>query len=317
MSEEKKSKFSGLTNVVGNVTKSTASTLGQATKKAASTVAKNVKESSEQLGKQLDQKLFENDRKRLCPIFHEDILSGNFMLPPLLRVVGYDKRRDNRACDGAVGFMTGKDAKLLNIYREHIDLLHLSFYPFLEEGVYYVDPCFNTLFIKIEDYFAYLKKVRVDELTKIAQDLGAKHVEITLKSNQTSLKNQSMTSSANVFKTGGSASVQKSNNNYSGIEVAAKIDFKGNDSPVRPSLVYFKNESDINALIEMRLNPQSGNQIVSKTYSLQYGNSSGIKIGDAEKIDNALRNVNFQMSRSFTNEVMSESNTILEYTILF
>lgn len=260
---------------------------------------------------------YDSDKKRLCPIYKEEITAPDFSLPTLVHVVDYDKRKEVKACEGAVGFLTGKDVKILNIYREFVELLDVTFYPMLEEAVYYVDPCYANRYIKINDYFAYLKKMRVDELTAVAQDLGAKHVEIVLKGNQKSAYNQSSSGSFGAFKIGGETSSSKMKKEFTGVEVAAKIDFGGNENPIEPQLVYFKNESDINALIKMRLNPNNQNKILSKTYSLQYGNSSGIKVSDAQKIDTALTQINCGMSRSITNEAMSENSTILEYTIVF
>lgn len=317
MKKFSKEKLLNFANTIGNATKNTASNIGEATKNVAVTVAENVKESSEQLGDRLEQMKYENDKKRLSPIYKEELLSENFVLPHLVHIVNYDKRKENKACEGAVGFLTGKDVKVLNVYREFVDLLNISFYPLLEEAVYYVDPCFSNLYIKLDEYFAYLKKVRVDELTSVAQDLGAKHVEIVLKSHQNSAQSQSSSGSVGLFKVGGEMSSSRARKEFSGVEVAAKTDFGGNANPVRPKLTYFKNESDINALIEMRLNPNNENQILSKTYSLQYGNSSGIKVSDAQKIDTALSQINCAASRSVTSEAMSENNTILEYSIVF
>lgn len=312
-----KEKLLNIANTVGNATKNTVANIGEATKNVAVAVAENVKDGSEQLGERLEQMKYENDKKRLCPIYKEEILSDSFVLPTLVHIVDYDKRKENKACEGAVGFLTGKDIKILNIYREFVDLLGISFYPILEETVYYVDPCFSNLYIKLDEYFAYLKKVRVDELTAVAQDLGAKHVEIVLKGNQKSAQNQSASSSFGVLKVGGEISSSKTKSEFTSVEVAAKIDFGGNEKPVEPKLVYFRNESDINSLIKMRLDPSNENKILSKTYSLQYGNSSGIKVSDAQKIDTALSQINCGMSRSITNEAMSENSTILEYSIAF
>jgi hypothetical protein len=50
---------------------------------------------------------------------------------------------------------------------------------------------------------------------------------------------------------------------------------------------------------------------------LQYGNSSGIKVSDAQKIDAAISGTNCGASRSVTSEAMSENSTILEYSIVF
>ncbi len=317
-----KEKLLNIANTVGNATKSTVSNIGEATKNAAITVAENVKEGSEQLNERLDQMKYDNDKKRLCPIYKEELLAPDFVLPALIHIVDYDKRKENKACEGAVGFLTGKEAKILNVYREFVNLLDITFYPILEDAVYYVDPCFSNLYVKLDEYFAYLKKVRVDELTTVAQALGAKHVEIVLKGNQRIAQSQSSSVSGGaskrcIGKANGEFSSSRASNEFTGVEVAAKIDFGGNETSVEPKLVYFKNESDINALIKMRLNPSNENKILSKTYSLQYGNSSGIKVSDAQKIDASLTQINCGMSRSVTSEAMSESNTILEYTIVF
>jgi hypothetical protein len=101
------------------------------------------------------------------------------------------------------------------------------------------------------------------------------------------------------------------------VEVAAKMDFSGNETPVEPKLVYFKSERDINALIKMRLDPENGNKILSQTYSLQYGNTSGIKVSDAKKIEASLSQANVSAKTSVTKEAHNESTTTLEYTISF
>lgn len=303
---------------LANATKNKVANIGEATKNAAVSVAENIKESSDQISDKLDKRKFENDKKKLCPIFKDEITSPEFILPALIHVVDYDKRMENKACVGAVGFYSGKDIKMLNIYREFVDLLKVDFYPIIEEAVYYVDHCFNNLYIKLDDYFAYLKKMRVDELIAVARDLGAKHVEIILKSNTKSSKNESSSRSlgiGGVF--GGESSLSRSKNDSIGVEVAAKVDFIGNEQPCEPKLVYFKNESDINTLIKMRLDSENGNKILSKTYSLQYGNSSGIKVSEAQKIDATLSNVSGGVSSSVTNEALSENSTILEYSISF
>ena len=334
MKMEKK-KFSkenliGIARNVGNVTKHTATSIGTATKNAAVSVgsatkttavsvAGNMKESKEKLEERMEQRKYDNDKKRLCPVYEEDLLSEDFTLPFLIHIVAYDKRMKNKACEGAIGFLTGKDVKMLNVYREFTNLLGVTFYPILEETVYYVDPCHRNLYVRLDQYFAYLKKVRVDELTMVAQNLGAKHVEIILKSNQKSLQSKGGSGGFSIMQKAGEgeASFSKTKTEQINIEVAAKVDFGGNERPSKPELVYFKNESDINALIQMRLNPANENKILSKTYSLQYGDSTGIKINEAQKIDVTIKSANCGLGRSFTKEVLSENNTTLEYQIVF
>lgn len=303
-------------NNLGCLTKEKAAKIGNITKKAAITVADNVKEGSEQLGEKLGQLKYENDKRKFCPIYKEDVLDSSFVLPSLIRIVEYDKRKENKACEGAIGFLTGKEVKILNIYREYIDLLNINFYPLVEETIYHVDPCFDKNYIKLDEYFAYLKKVRVDELIEIAQNLGAKHVEIVLKVTRKSMSNHKRTVNAKSLVVNGEVTELKSNREVINIDVAAKIDFLGNEMPVKPKVRYFKNESDINSLIKMCLNSNE-NKLLSKTYSFQYGNSSGIDINYAQKIDESLKDANIKINRSILNESLSENNTILEYSISF
>ena len=302
---------------VGNSTKNLVLNVGEATKNAGIAVADKVKDGSEQFGNKVNQMKIEKEKKKLCPVYKDDLLSADFVLPTLINIVDYDIRKEKKSCEGAVGFLAGEDVKILNIYREFIDLVKVSFYPIVEQTVYYVDPCFNDKYIKLDEYFAYLKKVRVDELTTVAQDLGAKHVEILLRSIQNNANSQNRTKGLGAIKVGFSFSSSTSKLDATGVEVAAKIDFTGNEKPIEPTLTYFKNESDIKALIQMRLNPANENKILSKTYSLQYGNSSGIKVSDAQKIDVVLSQIHCNLNNSIASEALSESNTILEYSIVF
>lgn len=311
-----KQKILEAANNLGSLTKEKAAKIGNITKKAAITVADNVKEGSEQLGEKLGQLKYENDKRKFCPIYKEDVLDSSFVLPSLIRIVEYDKRKENKACEGAIGFLTGKEVKILNIYREFIDLLNINFYPLVEETIYHVDPCFDKNYIKLDEYFVYLKKVRVDELIEIAQNLGAKHVEIVLKVTRKSMNNHKRTVNARSLVVNGEVTELKSNREVINIDVAAKIDFLGNEMPVKPKVRYFKNESDINSLIKMRLNSNE-NKLLSKTYSFQYGNSSGIDTNYAQKIDESLTDANIKINHSILNESLTENNTILEYSISF
>ncbi len=296
-----------------------ANAVGNATKNAVTTVSDNVKESSEQFGKHIDKVKFENDRKKLCPIFEDELFSEEYQLPPMIRIVDYDKRRDNKACEGAVGFETNtKDMKALNIYVEHVDRLGLTFYPRTTDSVYYVDPCDSHLYINLEDYFSYLKKARVDELETIAQTLGAKHVKISLKEQSKSSSTRSRNLSMGLKrKMSMGVSADECSNEMCDIEIAAEVDFKGRDTPAEPRLVYFKNESDINALVKMRLNPDNQNMLLSKTYSFKYSNSSGIQVKQAVKIEEALSQMNCKIGASISNEALNESRIMLEYNIVF
>ncbi|MBQ4054683.1 MAG: hypothetical protein IJD17_03135 [Clostridia bacterium] len=316
--KSKKGKLFDIAKSIGEAAKTTADALGTTTKNAAVSIATTVKSNSEQLNVRMEQKRYDNDLKRYCPIYEEDLKNGDLSHSPMIRIVGEDVRRTNKACEGAVGFYTeGKGMKVLNIYKEHTDLLSLEFHPYQEESVYYVDPCHSDFYIRIDEYFAYLKKVRVDELIMLAQDLGAKHVEVVLKATKTNSSDESKSGKMALGKWGAEASQNHSRHETSGIEVAADVSFSGRETPREPNIVYFKNESDILSLIKMRMAPEEENRILSKKYSFKYGNSSGIRTSDAEKIDFSLAGFGMNLSRSFASEANMENNTLLEYIVEF
>ena len=310
---------------ISSVAKNTAESVGVTIKKSTSAMISSAKISSEQYIIKRDQQKYESDLKKYHPIFEDYFKSADFVLPSTIRIVENDRRRNIEACENAVGFITGeKESVLLNVYKEHINLLgDITWYPEMNEGVYRVDPCDQSSYIEIGEYFSHLKKVRVDELVAVAKDLGAKRVEVILKLKESSFTgdNKEGKLSAGKFGLGNigmGGSFSKTRRASSNLEVAAQLDFSGGKEPITPKLKYFKNESDIQSLVKMRMTPGE-NQILSKRYSIQYGSSSGISISEAEKIDAAITmaGADGSVSRSVTSNVQTESDTLLEYYIEF
>lgn len=91
-----------------------ANDIGKATKDAMTVVSENVKDGSEQISQQIDKAIFDKDKKKLCPFFKENLLADGFVIPPMIRLVNYDKRKENRACEGSIGFIV--NTKDLNKY---------------------------------------------------------------------------------------------------------------------------------------------------------------------------------------------------------
>ncbi len=111
-------------------------------------------------------------------------------------------------------------------------------------------------------------------------------------------------------------SPKQSGNEYADIEIATDLVFSGHDHPEMPELVYFKNETDIEKLVQMRLSNDE-NKIQSKTYRFQCRKSSGISESEAAKIDAVAGQLKCGVSESFSNEVQRENRTELEYKIEF
>lgn len=294
-----------------------AKSVGESVKNTAKSISDSVEEKNVARKEQWELDKLESDLKKYMPLWKKELDSPDFMLPPIIRIVDDDVRRTVPACDGAVGFWTVKGMRMLNIYREYAECLGVSFHPYISDFVYYVDPCYKDLYIKIDDYFSYLKKVRVDELVSIAQDLGAKHVEVVFKTDdrQSHMVGAAGAGGLRIF----SAAASAVNKSYMGktLEIAAKMDFSGSETPVEPTPVYFKNESDIRSLIKMRMSPADGNRILAKTYSLKYSDSSGMSVTVAAAVDVAISSFGYKTTFHAEDEVRSESDIILEYSIEF
>ena len=87
-----------------------ADTISNAAKNTAAAVKENAEEKN---------RAFE--RKRLQPIFAEDLDDADFLLSKLIRITEIDKRRsESEVCSGSIGFISEqKDLKIINIFRDN------------------------------------------------------------------------------------------------------------------------------------------------------------------------------------------------------
>ena len=283
----------------------------------ASAVSGFAKRTADSLKDNIDAKAREYEEKSLCPIFEDTLDDADFVLSKLIRVCEIDKKRaDSEVCQGAIGHISNvKDLKVVNIYHDNIDKFDLTFYPDNSYEFYYVDPRDRDRYIALEDYFGYLKIERINELQKIAQDLGATHFKVTYKEEKTSLSSQKMNGSAKVSKVAsadGSRNVNESS--FANVEIAAEMTCPGH-APIEPKLNYLKNDSSVQNLIAMRMDEHS--PISHHRFSLKLSNSSGIKESDAVKIDAALKAFKCSGNFTVTSEVQNESRRFLEYEINF
>lgn len=132
----------------------------------------------------------------------------------------------------------------------------------------------------------YLKQVRISELQKIAQDLGAKHFRVTYKEEK----------------------------KYSKIEIAAEMECPGHE-PVEPELKYMKYDPTVKSLVELRMNTQG--PMKRQSLTLKLSNSSGLKESEAVKIDAVLKGLKCSGNSTLISEAQNESKRYLEYEIDF
>ena len=260
------------------------------------------------------------DLERLKPMFQEDFKEDEFVLPKMICVAEIDKAHaESAACKGSVGYKTiMDDISMVTIFRNFIDSLGLTFYPDLDNGVYYVDPCDRDHYIALDDYFSFMKMQRVAELQRIAQSLGAKHFKVISRERTEAMSSSSIDAAASVKMAGqgGGAgySHADSNSSMTSMSIEAEMRFPGH-APIRPELNYLKKEINVINLIEMRMDPLS--PLEHQHFSIEMINSSGIKVKDAAKIDAMIKAVKISANTSIMSEAQNEARRILEYDIEF
>lgn len=288
--------FSDVTTIAEN--------MGNAVKKG----TKELKENAEQKAKMLEL-------KTLQPIFRESLDNADFLLSKLIRVVERDKKHaESEVCQGSIGFVSNqKELRFVNIFKDSLGVFGLTLYPDSDCDFYYVDPSDRDRYIALDEYFNHLKIVRINELKKIAQDLGAKYFKVTYKEEQaSSLEKKARCHTKAIVTADGEHN--RSEKNFSKIEIAAEMRFPGH-APIEPQLKYMQRDQSIRTLVKMRMDEKS--PLLHEKYMLKLSNSSGIRESDAVKIDAALKVFKYSGNANVAMEAHNESRRYLEYEIEF
>lgn len=283
-----------------------AGTMGSAVKKGTQAMKDSAEEKSRLL-----------ELKTLQPVFVSSLDDANFLMPKFIRVVERDKKHaESEVCQGSIGYTSDqKGLHIVNIFRDSVESFGLVFYPDCDCEFYYVDPSDRDRYIALDDYFNYLKIARVNELKKIAQDLGAKHFKVTYKEEQTSFSEKKIISHMKIPALAATDTDHESTQKkYTTIEVAADMTFPGH-APVKPQLKYLQRDTSIQTLVSMRMNETA--PLLHEKFMLKMSNSSGMRENDAIKIDAVLKGLKYSGNATVTSEAKNESRRYLEYDIEF
>lgn len=283
----------------------------------AGSVGNVMKKGAQTLKETTDEKARQLELKTLQPIFLETLNDTDFLMSRFIRITDRDKKHaESEVCKGSIGFLSDqKGLHIVNIFRDSIDSYGLSFYPDCDSEFYYVDPSDRDGYIALDEYFSYLKQVRISELQKIAQDLGAKHFKVTYKEEKTSFSEKKVSKKVTA-KPIASIVVEQNNENkkYSTVEIAAEMECPGH-TPVKPKSKYMKYDPSINGLVEMRMNEHA--PLLHQKFMLKLSNSSGLKESEAIKIDAVLKGMKCTGNATVLSETQNESRRYLEYEIDF
>lgn len=252
--------------------------------------------------------------KRLKPIFINDL--NGMIFSRLVRIVEREKKFDIDVCKGSIGYWgTCKGERWMNIFKDSVSKFGLDFYPNDEVNFYYVDPTNKDSYIVLDEYFDRLKQVRVSELQKIAQDLGAKYFRVTYIKERTTLSKKAANGKGSIHKKGnGSAQMNATEQKYDRMDIAAEMSFPGHE-PVMPHVRYLKYDPNILNLIEMRMDTKG--PVNHQILNIKLSSSSGLKETDAVKIDMILKSLKMVGNTTVSSEVRNEAKSILKYEIDF
>ena len=301
--------------------KDKAKTLAEKGKAAAEKGAEKAKEGAAAASEKISDAKYEFDLKTINPVSRERLESFDYQIPSLIQIMEHDRKMDNPVCENALGFQEKiKDKNLLCIMNQFVEQTSIQFAPYLTKTIYCRNPYIENMYISLDEYFAYIDNAKVHELEMVAQSLGAKKVKISFKKKKKTLvSNVSEVKSKNPFakigKVEASVKHETTETEFADISIASQIEFDGGKAPVKPELVYFKGNADIETLIKMRLD--SENALTSKTYSFACGKGKELQLNDAARIDVVLAKKGMGGNTSIVSEVQEEQRKVLEYSIEF
>lgn len=264
------------------------------------------------------------------PVSLEMFEADEHQLPEMLHVVDKDDRFDDPLFSSAVGFK--EDVKGLTAVRiltkSAGEPLGLKMVPVANEGAYMQDPFRLHRYIAIDDYAEYMRQARVDELTEIAQKLGAKHIKVTLceekkvytKTKQTA-KVKADAKEKLVQDGKGKAEAEKavSEKEYVNSQILLEANFPGGE-PEQPTLEFFRNPK-MESLIRMRMEPPEKRLKGPYSVEMKYTTSADMSQKKAANIDVALKKWKLSggagVNATITEDVQHSNRLVLICQIIF
>ena len=231
------------------------------------------------------------------PIFEDNLSKDDTdWIPDMVYIRNQDDRNQIEGLSEAIGFdEDNAERPIVSLLRSYAKTIDINFYPTLVEGVYYVDPFNRSRYIQLEQYFSVLEQERIEELIRVAQDLGASYIEIAYskdnKQSKTSSRQANVEAKMKGVSANGDASGQQqaTHSERSKMDIKKQMSLPGTELK-EPTLRHFKNDIEINSLIDRRLHKENA---IKGDYKceLSFNNSSGIKMSNAANIEGALKKV--------------------------
>lgn len=254
--------------------------------------AQILSEKKQEISDKAQEKNYELRMKKYNPLFPEVYLDSEFKLPNMIRIVDDICRKGIDVCEGAIGWLSNEnDMEVMHLYEDAIELKNIRFFPNPTcDGVYYVDPHNQNVYINIDTYFSNMQQERLAELQHIAYSLGAREYSVEMIETTSDFNSTDVSASAKVLnKNSVDVSDSKSQSTSTYSKTAAKAVFGSGRTPVEPTLSWFVEDKNIIALIKMRCSGADEEGL--STYSFELNNSCAQSMSSvtAAKIDLAIK----------------------------
>lgn len=288
---------------------------------AGGTVAERAKEGARLA---VDAQL-EARRRKYAPVFPDEFWSPDYDLPNMVIIEDEDKRKGIDVCEGAIGWLTKASSgmEVLHLYHVFADESGLSFHPLVQMGAVYIrDPSGLDRFLDLESLYREIQKEKMSELQHVAYCLGAKYCKLEMRETQVSDSKRSKRIRASMKQVGtasesDSVSVDCSEQVSEDRRMLFERHLSGSDEVRRPPLNWYRNDREINDLIEMRCSDDSTNAIHDYVVNIDCRSSATLAQTRASEIDSALKGLKVSIGTSLEEECYRESRQTMVFTVLF
>lgn len=236
-----------------------------------------------------------------------------------------DKRKGIDVCEGAIGWLTKASSgmEILHLYHAFAAESGLVFRPLAQMGAVYVrDPSGLDRFLDLESLYREIQKEKMSELQHVAYCLGAKYCKLEMRETQVSDSKQGGQIKASLKKTGvvsesEGISADRSEQVSEDRHMLFERHFSGSDEVTRPPLNWYRNDKEINDLVEMRCSDDSANAIHEYVVNIDCRSSATLAQTRASEIDSALQGLKVSIGTSLQEECYRESRQTMVFTVLF
>ena len=264
-------------------------------------------------------------RRRYAPVFPDEFWSPGYDLPNMVIIEDEDKRKGIDVCEGAIGWLTKASSgmEVFHLYHAFVEESGLSFHPLAQMGAVYVrDPSGLDRFLDLESLYREIQKEKMSELQHVAYCLGAKYCKLEMRETQMSDSKQGKRIRASIKQVGtasesDSVSIDCSEQVSEDRHMLFERHFSGSDEVRRPPLNWYRNDKEINDLIEMRCSDGWANAIHDYVVNIDCRSSATLAQARASEIDSALKGLKVSIGASLQEECYRESRQTMVFTVLF